>query len=136
MVNTDEKSGYDHIALAPTSVPFFGLMFDGWVMCYTTLPFGFKPACFIYQTVGMVVSSYLRGLGIPILQYIDDRLAAVGDGTDISLINSRLYAILELMHRLGYTFSLSKCCFLPTHKIRFLGFVIDSAARTFLLASG
>ena len=131
LVNTDEKSGYDHIALAEASTPYFGVMYDGWVMTYTTLPFGFKPACYIYQTIGMVVSSYLRSLGVPILQYIDDRLAVVQRSNTPLHSDRTIYAILQLMHRLGYTFSISKCCFQPTTSIRFLGFLVDSVARTF-----
>ena len=131
LINTDEKSGYDHVALASNSFQYFGLMFNGWVMTYTTLPFGFKPACFIYQSIGMIVSSYLRSLGVPILQYIDDRLVVVGRTTSKLHPDNSIYAVLQLMHRLGYTFSLSKCCLTPTTTIRFLGFVLDSVARTF-----
>ena len=133
LINTDEKSGYDHIALAPSSTPYFGVMYNGWVMTYSTLPFGFKAACYIYQTVGMVVSNYLRSLGIPILQYIDDRLAVVyRDNTSLEP-GRTTYAILQLMHHLGYTFSVKKCCLQPTTSIRFLGFIVDSKTRTFAL---
>lgn len=133
LINTDEKSGYDHIALAQESKRFFGLMYDGWVMCYTTLPFGFKAACFIYQTVGGVVSSYLRGLGIPLLQYIDDRLIVVSNSKGKVPTSTYLYATLQLLSRLGYTLSLSKCCLIPSTKVRFLGFIVDAEQRTFSL---
>ena len=133
LVNTDEKSGYDHVALSEDSMRYFGLMYDGWVMCYTTLPFGFKAACYIYQTIGMLVSSYLRNLGMPILQYIDDRLIVASSKLKGVTPDHSLYAVLQLMHRLGYTFSLAKCCFTPTTQIRFLGFVVDSASRSFSL---
>ena len=50
MIKTDDKSGYDHVLVAPDSRKFFGVIFNGWVLQYNTLPFGFKGSCFVYQT--------------------------------------------------------------------------------------
>lgn len=45
-------------------------------MSYTTLPFGWKASAFVYQSVGMVITSYLRVKSVLTLHYIDDRLGA------------------------------------------------------------
>ena len=74
LINTDEKSGYDHVLLSESSRKYFGFMFADWVFRYRTLPFGFKLACYIYQKIGLVATNHIRELGIPALQYIDDRL--------------------------------------------------------------
>jgi hypothetical protein len=107
---------------------YFGLSFAGWVMTYNTLPFGFKPACYIYQKSGMLVSSYLRQLGIPVIQYIDERLLVMANG---QVKNSQL--ALDLMCSLGYTFSLQKCVLSPVTRLRFLGFFLDTEKRSFPL---
>ena len=70
MITCDEKSGYDHVRLTEESQTYFGLQFGGWIMSYTTLVFGWKASPYVYQTIGMRVTSYMRNLGIRNLQYI------------------------------------------------------------------
>ena len=57
IITTDDKSGYDHILLSDNSKKYFGLVFDGWVMCYCSLPFGFKASCYIYHSISQVVQA-------------------------------------------------------------------------------
>ena len=42
-------------------------------MC-TTLPLGWKMSPYVYHTIGLAVSGFLREEGIPCSLYIDDRL--------------------------------------------------------------
>lgn len=74
MTSIDDKSGYDHVLLSENSRTYFGIHFGGFYMVYRTLPFGFKSSAYIYHTLGMVATGYCRPLGVPISQYIDDRL--------------------------------------------------------------
>ena len=69
----DDKSGYDHVRLHPRSFTFFGIEWKGWYLTYTALPFGWKASAYIYHTIGMAATSYIRSLGVPCSQYIDDR---------------------------------------------------------------
>lgn len=69
----DEKSGYDHVSLTKDSETFFGLAWKGCYFVYRTLPFGWKASAFIYQSVGLMATNYIRSLGVPCSQYIDDR---------------------------------------------------------------
>lgn len=89
-------------------------------MVYTVIPFGFKESPFIYQTIGMVVTSYLRSRSISTVQYIDDRLAIAVDpyveGCKVA------YILVEVLTRLGYTLALGKCSFVPLTCVKFLGF--------------
>lgn len=133
LINTDEKSGYDHVQLSVESRKFFGVMFSGWVLRYRTLPFGFKAACYIYQKIGQYVSGYLRKFGIPVLQYIDDRLFNVSAGPRVCDTNGKIYAILQLLTSLGYTLSIHKSVISPTTSLKFLGFIIDSHDKVFKL---
>lgn len=53
---------------------YFGIQFGGGVFTYNTLSFDWKSSTYIYQTIGMQVTNYLRNKSIYNIQYIDDRL--------------------------------------------------------------
>ena len=73
----DDKSGYDHICLSPSSRTLFGLWWKACYFVYNTLriPFGWKASVYVYHTTGLLATSYIRTLGVPCSQYIDDRHA-------------------------------------------------------------
>ena len=74
MTKCDDKSGYDHVLLTPDSQAYFGFEWGGlWFVC-RTLPFGWKILPFIYHSIGLAVSSFLRDQGISCSLYIDDHL--------------------------------------------------------------
>ena len=69
----DDKSGYQHVLLHPSSQTYFGLQWRGFFFVSRTLPFGWKASAFISHKLGLVVSGAARSLGVPVSQYIDDR---------------------------------------------------------------
>ena len=69
----DDKSGYDHVRLTTESRTYFGLEWSGWFFVFNTLPFGWKASAYLYHSIGLVASSYIRSHGVPCSQYIDDR---------------------------------------------------------------
>lgn len=146
IISCDEKSGYDHIKLTRESETYFGLEFEGWVFTYTTLPFGWKASPFIYQSVGMQVTSYLRGHGVSNFQYIDDRLAICSlqenRSLEAKLIKDSRYVptsmslnLISMLTSLGYTLAIAKCQLVPSTRVRFLGFLVDSIQQAYLLPS-
>ncbi|XP_062568476.1 uncharacterized protein LOC134230659 [Saccostrea cucullata] len=135
MVACDEKSGCDHVRLTQGSETYFGFQFGGWVFTYSVIPFGWKASAFVYQTIGMQVTTFLRELGIITLQYIDDRLLVASNrmGSFESDISKVSFEMLELLTRLGYTLSLKKSRLFPSTELKFLGFIVDSAKQAFIL---
>ena len=143
MVTCDEKLGYDHVKLSENSHTYFGIQFGGYFMTYKTLPFGWKASPFIYQSIGMSVTSYLRSLGMLNTLYIDDRFAVTkgsnSNDHDLALRSLEIegyrlsYSLLELLPRLGYTLSLKKCSLVPSSCKKLLGFLVDSVKQTFVL---
>ncbi|XP_069129670.1 uncharacterized protein [Argopecten irradians] len=137
MVTCDEKSGYDHVRISVKSQTFFGLHFGGYVMVYTVIPFGWKASPYIYQTTGMVVTSYLRSISVVTTQYIDDRMAVAGKGVGglqvLYEAEKVAYVLVEVLTRLGYTLALEKCSLVPSTCIRFLGYLIDSVRQAYIL---
>ena len=71
----DDKSGYDHICLSPSSRTLFGLSWKGCYFVFNTLLFGRKASAYVYHSTGLLATSYIRTLGVPCSQYIDDRHA-------------------------------------------------------------
>ena len=139
MVTCDEKSGYNHVRLDDDSQTFFGIQFGGFYMVYATLPFGWKASPFIYQSIGISVTSYLRKLSVCNLLYIDDRLVITkggnsGNEEDVYLEAKRfVYCLLQLLTRLGYTVNLNKCSLEPSTCKRYLGFLVDSVQEAYVL---
>ncbi|CAC5375853.1 unnamed protein product [Mytilus coruscus] len=103
MIALDDKSDYGHVKITRESETFCGFQVGGWVFSYTVLPFGWKASAFIYQSIGMQVTSFLRKLDILTLQYIDDRLLIASDKPHLphGNINKISYALVELLTRLG-----------------------------------
>ena len=143
MTSCDEKSAFDNIKLHDSSRTFFGIQFAGWYMVFTVLPFGFKASPFIYQTVGLLPTTFLRSRGIPTTLYLDDHFVtewqpSQGAGSDIhpsSEMKAR-YSIFCLCHvllRLGYTISLVKSVFCAVTRLRHLGFIVDSQRQVFMV---
>ena len=90
----DDKSGYDHVLLKEESRTYFGVEFGGWVLVYNTIPFGFKTSAYIYHTIGLAATGFCRKLGVPCLQYIDDRL--IVEFLTVSCINGKFKALKSL----------------------------------------
>ncbi len=129
--STDEKSGYDHVGITLESQSLFGIKYGGWYFVCTTLPFGWKNSAFIYQSIGLQVTSYLRKHGYKTVQYIDDRFFSFCP-EDYEL-NAPMIPALTLMSLLGYTFSVHKLGLEPVTARVFLGLVVDSKKMGFAI---
>ena len=75
----DDKSGYQHVLLHPSSRTFFGLEWNGVYFVFCTLPFGWKASAYIYHNLGLAVTSAARSFGVPVFQYTE---------TIVTLVNS------------------------------------------------
>ena len=61
----EDKSGYQHVRLHPSSETYFGLEWDNFFFVFRTLPFSWKASAHIYHNLGLVVSHAARSLGSP-----------------------------------------------------------------------
>lgn len=138
----DEKSGYQHVLLHPSSRSYFGLEFKGVYFVFRTLPFGWKASAYVYHNIGLAVTSAARSFGVPVSQYIDDRHvgqlfspshARNGLPPDPVLAVAGAYILCYLLIEAGYFINIEKACYVPSTSVRFLGFTCDSAQQAFLL---
>ena len=56
----DDKSGYDHSCLSPSSRTLFGLKWKACYFVYNTLPFAWKASAYVYHTTGLLATSHIR----------------------------------------------------------------------------
>ena len=117
---------------------------ERWYFVFNTIPFGWKASAYLYHTIGMASTSYVRSLGVPCSQYIDDRhvglLASrpqpnktVTRWSDFEYADAVTFISASVLVSLGYFISLSKSCVVPQQLIKFLGFIVDSTLCAFLI---
>ena len=148
LTKCDDKSGYDHVLLTVDSRSYFGFSFAGlWFVC-TTLPFGWKILPYVYHTVGLAASGFLRAQGVPCSLYIDDRLNGellTSQGSWSLLPAKRptqfrmdadeaaIYVVFSVLVSLGYTIGIKKSVLWPTTALEFLGLIVDFERQSFLI---
>ena len=137
----DEKSGYQHVYLHPSSRTFFGLYWQGFYFTFCTLPFGWKASTFLYHNLGLAVSGGARSFGVPLSQSIDDRhlgqllVQSSKQPWAPSYQNAEAaaYILCHLLVEAGYFVNLSKSQCTPSTFVTFLGFICDSIRQAFLI---
>ncbi|MEM1009099.1 MAG: hypothetical protein AAGJ35_08850, partial [Myxococcota bacterium] len=137
----DDKSGYQHVLLHPSSQAYFGLEWEGIFFVFRTLPIGWKASAYLYHNLGWVVSSAARSLGVPVSQYIDDR--HVGQVFSSPLCDSHAtcreraeaasYIMCSMLIEAGHFVAIGKSQFTPSTTVRFLGFLCDSSRQAFFV---
>ena len=137
----DDKSGYQHVLLHPSSYAYFGLEWKGLYFVFRTLPFGWKASAFVYHNLGLAVSGTARSLGVPVSQYIDDRHVGQLFGSPTQggwlpsplLAEAAAYIMCYLLVEAGYFVGLEKSQCSPSTCVRFLGFLCDSSLQAFIV---
>ena len=148
MTKCDDKFGYERGLLSEASKSYFGFSFGGlWFVC-TTLPFGWKIPAFVYHTIRLSASGFLRSKGIPCSLYIDDRLngellTSCGPWSvppekrsanfRLSAARGALFVVLSVLVELGYTIGIKKSVLCPTTSLEYLGFIVDSTKQSLLI---
>jgi len=125
---TDDKSGYWQVPMHPAMWKYLAFMVGGRVYCFTHLPFGVAPACYIYTAIKQAIYRPLRAWGLRIVALIDDQISlqrgparTAGQG----------WAMCRLLGALGWFLSWNKCQLMPTQLPAFLGFLVDLEVRSF-----
>ena len=105
-------------------------------------PFGWKASTYLYHSIGLVATCYIRSHGVPCSQYIDDRHfgklqircnAPPCSWSDFRHAQASLYIAYYILIDLGYFTGLKKSTLVPTQASTFLGYIIDSVETTFLM---
>ena len=130
MFTLDHTSGYVHVRMSPPSETYFGIQWRGVYYVYSVLSFGWKASPFVYNTLSGAVAQFLRRLGIRNLYYLDDSiyLPILRPSCDAA---ATVYVVCSILVWLGYFVNLDKSHFHPSCIVDWLGFTVDTSARTF-----
>ena len=91
----------------------------------------------MYQTLGSVVTSYIREIGTPSSQYIDDRHLGELWGpipearSSYQAAQAGVILAIAVLAELGYFINVDKSIVVPTQRLVFLGHLVDTIRETF-----
>ena len=85
---------------------------------YATLPFGWKTSAYVYDTVGMAATHFIRSSGVPCSRYTDDRhagqlrlpRACMNQFSNFQLAQMAAFVACSVLVSLGYFIGLKKKC--------------------------
>lgn len=119
----DLKDAYFSIPIHEDFQKYLKFFWGGQLYKFVCLPFGLASAPRIYTKVLRPVYAWFRKQGFRCSYYIDDSLNMNKD-RDVCMSNA--LKISETLQSLGYTINKEKSVFIPTQRIIFFGFIIDS----------
>ena len=129
----DFQHAYYSVYVRPQDRDWFRFIWRDQHFRFTCLPQGFTSAPRVFTKLLKPVFSHFRSLGIICLCYLDDCIF-LASSADALLQN--LEYVIGVLDALGLTISVSKSCLVPSQRIEFLGFEIDSVSMSVGLTQG
>ena len=136
----DHKNGYLHVPIHKKSRKYFGVFWKGVYYVLAVLPFGWKSSPVIYHTLTEAVAMYLRSLGIPMLDWIDDMLGSteqscreLDDEEQFQSAVRSMVVVTHVLFKAGYFMGISKCCIIPEKVMTYLGIECNTISGRFFV---
>ncbi|KAM4690570.1 uncharacterized protein WCC33_017974 [Rhinophrynus dorsalis] len=123
LVKIDLQDAYLTVPMAPTSQVFLRFRWKGRIWQFTCLPFGLSSAPWCFTKLLKPVVAFLRSRGIRLIIYLDDMLIM---SQDRSLLSTHVHWTIRLLTDLGFLINWTKSQLIPSQRMEFLGFVVDS----------
>lgn len=119
----DLSAAYHHIPIAQRDWDFLGFEWEGGWYQFCALPFGYKPACWVFTRIVRELVRRWRSMGIRVVYYIDDWVFLCRPEEHATLAAFLQADILAA----GFVINKDKCCGIasPIHTTDFLGHSID-----------
>ena len=127
MASVDLKDAYYTVPIHPSHQKYLKFWFDGVFYKYTCLPNGLASAPRIFTKLLKPVYATLRSMGHLNSGYIDDSYL---QGDTSAECHENVIDTVMLFTKLGFHIHPEKSVFIPSQKLTFLGFVLDSIAMT------
>lgn len=121
------KDAFYHFKLHRRTRPITCFRLDGVYYHYKVLPFGIRIAPFLMQHLATALTREARARGIWAWSHVDNLLFAHSDPNRLQRVTAQF--IQDLLD-CGFRINPEDSEFLPTQRIRFLGFLLDGAAQT------
>ena len=119
----DLKDAYYSIAVAENNQKYLKFVWKGRLFRVKSMPNGLSPAPCLFTKMLKPVLSHLRKAGHTIMGYIDDLLI---QGDDVEQCKQNISDTISLLDSLGFTVHPRKSVLIPSHRITFWRFILDS----------
>lgn len=133
MFSLDHKAGYQHVPLAPEAQRYFGFRWGGKYYCFKVLPFGWAPACYIYDMLSGVVASFIRQLDLHCIRYLDDFGFALPAKALPHERHHAIWKVWAIFYFAGYTLARDKSMTAASQVMTLLGFGLDSVRQCYFV---
>ena len=130
MCSVDLKSAYYSVAIALSDQKYLKFSWHGKLYQFTCFPNGLAFCPRKFTKLLKPVYSTLRNLGHLSVAYTDDSYLQA-DTYELCVHN--VIDTLSLFHQLGFVIHPDKSVLIPTQRLTFLGFVLDSQSMTVAL---
>lgn len=127
MASVDLKDAYYTVPIDPSHQKFLKFWWDGKFFQYTCLPNGLASAPRIFTKLLKPVYSALRSAGHLSSGYIDDSYL---QGDTFEECHKNVIDTATMFTKLGFFVHPDKSIFVPSQRLTFLGFVLDSIHMT------
>ena len=125
LASIDISQAYHSLYIRPCDRDLLQFTFEGKRYRYTCLPNGVSSGPRIFTRVMKAVMSYLRQeFNLLLCFYIDDTIL-IGDSP--AEVTRAVNLTMQTLTSLGFTINVQKSALVPTQKLEFLGFEIDSS---------
>lgn len=123
MAVIDQKDAYHAVPVHISHQKYLKFRWRGILYQYTCVPFGLNVAPRLYTKLMRPVLKFLRQKGVLCVQYLDDCLIISKDFDDCS---RTITTVIELYEKLGLNVNREKSQLVPSTRVKYLGFIIDS----------
>ena len=127
MAKVDLKDAYFAVSIAEEDRKYLKFQWNENIYQFKTLPFGLASAPFCFTKLTKPIVSALRMEGILLIIYIDDMFIIAKDE---STLLADVKKVTDMFNSLGFMINFEKSILLPSQRIEFLGFMIDSTTMT------
>lgn len=131
LFNVDHTAGYHHVPLTERSWKYFGFRWEEQLYVWRVLPFGWAPACYIYNTLSSVLAAHLRRQALRLLYYIDDFGFAISRALPPAERYRRQWIVLAAMYCAYFVIAKLKSMLELSTSLKLLGFIVDSKNQQF-----
>lgn len=122
-ISIDIRKGFHNLALHPDHQKFFAFKWRSKFYVFQALPMGLREAPRLFTVIMKSLLTVLRLLGVRVFIYIDDSLLAARNPEDA---HAQGIALKNLLENAGFTVHPEKSVLIPTQRMKFLGFWIDT----------
>lgn len=127
LVKIDLKSGFFQLGITLRTQKFIGIYYRGTKYRMTRLPMGHALAPAIFQRFSLAILDHIKNeTGVTSIAYLDDWLLHHTNPEDIQ-------RAISLIDDLGITINWTKSILIPTNKLTYLGFIVDTSHHTIKL---